>query len=129
MTKNAQNLTSILTDVSELQAALLSVPNTGDALERLCKIRKAALTMLDIDAPPISGECAQSRQDLLGQLKEIETMISTEDLRTIPDFSLLRIASQADKIANQARTYLLLRNMSAAETARLSHNNKCLEVQ
>jgi len=128
MTKNAQNLTSILTDVSELQAALLSVPNTGDALERLCKIRKTALTMLDIDAP-VSCECAQCRQGLLDQFERLGSMITTEDLQTIPDFTLLRLAAEADKAAHQARTYLSLRNMKAVENARLMLDAGSKEVQ
>ena len=109
------SLTSILTNVSELQANLLGVPETGDAMERLCSIRKTALAAMeseDIMAQPWAG---MQRQECLEQMDKLGLIIVENAGKAFPDSTLFRIGAAADQLAGAVKRYAEYRNHAAAE--------------
>ena len=118
-TEITHNLTDILTSISELQENLLNVPGAENALERLCSIRKTALTALELDGP-VSVACQGYRQETLEKIDALGVMIELEnDIYAMPDSTMFRIAAAADSLARSAHTYLQVRNMRAAERSRM----------
>ena len=108
-------LTNILTSVSDLQANLLGVPEAGDAMERLCAIRKTALAVMESEGSMAWPYAGMQRQECLEQMDKLSMRIIKNTGNPLPDSTLFRIGAAADNLAGAIKRYAEYRNHAAGE--------------
>lgn len=108
------SLTDILTSVSELQTRLVTAPEAGDAMERLCAIRKTALAAMQLEDPMAGAWAGMQREQCLEQMDKLGLLIKENAGNTFPDSTLFRIGAAADQLAGAVKRYAEYRNHAAA---------------
>ncbi|HHL33127.1 MAG TPA: hypothetical protein ENJ30_02040 [Desulfobulbaceae bacterium] len=109
------DIITILTNIGDLQATL-----SGNAIadenimERLNEMRKTALAILNQGNETVHA--AESyRKEALDKADALGVMLGLEDMATIPDSALFRMAAAADGFTSSVKTYMKMRNLLAAE--------------
>ena len=117
-----RSLTDILTNVSELQTALMAEPGAEECMDRLHTIRRTAMGVLNSSWQ--DELCAASREEAIDQADRL-CMLMAEHLETpMPDSALFRIGAGADALARHIRRYATERNHAAVARLAEDRNQK-----
>lgn len=112
-------ISQLITSIGDLQVTLENGTTDEEILLRLNRMRRTALTMLEGDNSARDA-AASYRKEAIDRASSLGSMLNDSNLRMIPDSTLFRLAAAADAVARATHTYLNVRNLLAAEQARIA---------